>query len=341
MVASRRDKVLDRLKKILALSTSSNVNEAANAAAAAQKLMLEHKLSESDVSDTQEGQMFELSMGAAGFSARWKFILVTAVARSFSCEAVGLRVGQRRKVRIVGRRGDVEISARVFRHLHSEIDRLAKIEIESIDWGVRDVLFGSLGLEAGQDPVRYLESFRRGAVAAVVAKFRTCGEPSVASDSRALAISSRDRDRVRGYVGSRFSDTRKPGFDEDARVDDLAFVRGYEQAQAIVPPGDVRTSTPGGEPDVVRKGEAGRSNPWDLAPGSPAEVFVKQEARPAVDVVVTHAGSVPVGLDDRADVPVADGPGGEDGEHGGSARRSTWNAESFFIGLKRWWDAKD
>ena len=57
----KRNKILDRVKKLLALSTSSNVNEAATAAAAAQKLMLEHRLTEADVSDTQEGQMFELS----------------------------------------------------------------------------------------------------------------------------------------------------------------------------------------------------------------------------------------------------------------------------------------
>jgi hypothetical protein len=78
---AKRAKVLGKIKKLLALSTSSNVNEAATAAAAAQRLMLEHKLTEADVSDAQTGQMFELSMGAVGFASRWKFVLVTAVAR--------------------------------------------------------------------------------------------------------------------------------------------------------------------------------------------------------------------------------------------------------------------
>ena len=59
---AKRDKILDRIKKLLALSMSSNVNEAANAAAASQRLMLEHRLTEVDVSDAQEGQMFELSI---------------------------------------------------------------------------------------------------------------------------------------------------------------------------------------------------------------------------------------------------------------------------------------
>jgi len=348
---AKRDKILDRVKKLLALSTSSNVNEAANAAAAAQRLMLEHKLTEIDVSDIQDDEgmnatwtarIFELSLGASGFASRWKFVLVTAVARAFFCEAVGLRVGQRRKVRIVGRKEDVEIAARVFRYLHTEIDRLAKVEIEAIDWEVRDVLFGSLGLEAEEDPEQYLEAFRRGAVAAVIAKFRTGEEAFVASDSRALMISRRDRDQVRSYVGTKFTDTRKPVQDDVVQVDDLAFIRGYEQAQAIVLPGDGHTTAACGNPGKVPGKKPARSHPRDPVPGSPAEFFVKPTVRPAVDVVVTHAGSVPVSPAGRLDVPEADDDatatiGGQESP----GQEATRNVESFFCRLKKWWDSKD
>jgi hypothetical protein len=327
-----RNKILDRVKKLLALSTSSNVNEAANAAAAAQKLMLEHRLTEADVSDTQEGQMFELSMGAKGFSMRWKFVLVTAVARSFFCEAVGLRVGKRRKVRIVGRREDVEIASRVFRYLHSEINRLAKIEIESIDWDGGSCSFG-LGLASGieHDPEQYLESFRRGAVAAAIDRLRTGEEDFAASDSRALVMVSRGREKVREYVGRKFTETRKPGFEDVVQVDDVAFVRGYEQARAIALPGDGGgISTTRGNPRKDPGRETTRSKPRDPAPGSPAEVFVKPVARPAVDVVVTHAGSVPVVMADRQGIP---GEGAEPGEDR--------NVESIFNRLKKWWKTEN
>ena len=329
---AKRGKILDRVKKLLALSTSSNVNEAANAAAAAQKLMLEHRLTEADVSDTQEGQMFELSMGAAGFSMRWKFVLVTAVARSFFCEAVGLRVGQRRKVRIVGRKEDVEIAAHVFRHLHSEINRLAKIEIEAIDWDEGVCSYG-LGMAFGieHDPKQYLESFRRGAVAAVIAKFRTGEEDFVASDSSALVVASRGREPVREYVVSKFTDTRKLGHDDVVQVDDLAFVRGYEQAQSISLPGKGRTSTACGNPRKTT-----RSKPMDPAPGSSAEVFVKPSAKPAVDVVVTHAGSVPVV---RPDQQGFHGEGAEPGEDVRTGEDR--NVESIFNRLKKWWKAEN
>ena len=339
----KRNKILDRVKKLLALSTSSNVNEAANAAAAAQKLMLEHRLTEADVSDTQEGQMFELSMGAAGFDSRWKFVLVTAVARAFFCEAVGLRVGQRRKVRIVGGKEDVGIAAQVFRYLHSEINRLAKIEIESIDWDEGVFSFG-LGLASGieHDPEQYLESYRRGAVAAVIARFRTGEEAFVASDSRALVISIRDRDQVRAYVGSRFTNTKKPSQEDVVPVDDLAFIRGYEQAQEIVLPGDGRTSAASGETRKAPGKKSPKSPPKDPVPGSPAEVFVKPTVRPTVDVVVTQAGSVPVAPTGRQDVPEGDDDatattGGQESQ----VLEASRNVESFFGRLKKWWDSKD
>ena len=343
---AKRDKILDRVKKLLALSTSSNVNEAANAAAAAQRLMLEHKLTEIDVSDIQDDEgmnatwtarIFELSLGASGFSSRWKFVLVTAVARAFFCEAVGLRVGQRRKVRIVGRKEDVEIAARVFRYLHAEINRLAKIEIESIDWEEGVFQFG-LDMDSGieRDPVQYLESFRRGAVAAVIAKFRSGEEDFVASDSRSLVISRRDRDRVREYVGAKFTNTRSPGREDVDQVDDLAFVRGYEQAQAIVLPGDGRTSTACSNPRKVPGKKSPKSPPEDPVPGSPAEVFVKPTVRPAVDVVVTHAGSVPL-----ASVDQSSSSGDEETGKTRGQEEESQNVESFFNRLKNWWVSKN
>ena len=341
-VDAKRDKILDRVKKLLALSTSSNVNEAATAAAAAQRLMLEHRLTEADVSDTQEGQMFELSMGAAGFASRWKFVLVTAVARSFFCEAIGLRVGKRRKVRIVGRREDTEIAAKVFRYLLSEINRLAKIEIEAIDWEAGVLMLGGRvvwGIE--HDLVSYLESFRRGAVAAVVSKLRSGEAAFVASDSRALVIVRRDHEKVRAYVGARFTDTKKLESEEVAEVDDLAFLRGYEQARVIVIPVDghaVKKDVPEAVPD--RRTEETRSGVRD--PGSVAEVFVKPEARPVVDVVVTHDGSVPINFASRTGVP--DGEAAQEDPVGewGSPRHdgAVQNVESFFERLKNWWATK-
>ena len=306
----KKTKILDRVKKLLALSTSSNVNEAATAAAAAQRLMLEHKLTEADVSDTQAGQMFELSMGAAGFATRWKFVLVTAVARSFFCEAIGLRVGRRRKVRIVGSREDVEIASQVFKYLLREINRLAQAEAVRVAW---EEYRGFVG------PHEYLDSFRRGAVVAVIEKLRQGEEDFVASDSRALVFVRRDREQVREYVASRFSNTKTPER-EFSQIDDLAFVRGYEQAQAIAIPGTAPESPLPTPESPVR-------SPVNRSRGEPAEVFVRPVVRPGVDVVVTQSGSIPIPSPEPQ-------PAVESQESG-------QNVDSFFDRLRKWWEAKD
>ena len=308
----KKTKILDRVKKLLALSTSSNVNEAATAAAAAQRLMLEHKLTEADVSDTQAGQMFELSMGAAGFATRWKFVLVTAVARSFFCEAIGLRVGRRRKVRIVGSREDVEIASQVFKYLFREINGLAQAEGVRVAW---EEYRGFVG------PHEYLDSFRRGAVVAVIEKLRQGEEDFVASDSRALVFVRRDREQVREYVASRFSNTKTPER-EFSQIDDLAFVRGYEQAQAIAIPG----TAPSPGPPSPAPGSPVRS-PVNQSRGEPAEIFVRPVVRPVVDVVVTQSGSIPIPSPEPQ-------PAVESQESG-------QNVDSFFDRLRKWWEAKD
>ena len=325
---AKRAKILDKIKKLLALSTSSNVNEAATAAAAAQRLMLEHKLTEADVSESQAGQMFELSMGAVGFASRWKFVLVTAVARSFFCEAIGLRVGQRRKVRIVGMREDVEIASQVFKYLHNEIDRLSRIEVSR----------AALESQAYGEPAdlrQYLDSFRRGAVVAVIEKLRRGEEEFVASDSRALVLAGRDREHVREYVKARFSNPKFVDEKESPRIDDLAFVRGYELAHRSIMIPDPANGPPAGAGPGASPREPPARSP---APGpdviirpaardAPAEVFVRSEVRPVVDVLVSRSGS-------RLIPPAGPQPAAE-------PQAPSKNVESFFIRLRRWWEAKE
>ena len=333
----KRAKILDRIKKLLALSTSSNVNEAATAAAAAQKLMLEHRLTEVDISDTQDGQMFELPMGAAGFASRWKFALVTGVARAFFCEAVGLRVGARRKVRVVGLREDVEIASRVFKYLLREIDRLSRVELSQVAQEEQDLsLFGAAGdfrLRLRQ----YLDSYRRGAVAAVIEKLRCGEEEFVASDSRALVLARRDREHVRGYVAVKFPGTKAPE-KEIPQIDDLAFVRGYEQAGRIAIPGAGGASPAGGDlggvlpvrppaPDPTMRSPVPEVGVRPPGGGAPVEVFMHSEVRPTADVIVTKEGSVQIPIPDPGTVTNQPEP--------------MSNIESCFNRMRQWWRSKD
>lgn len=220
-------KVLERIRKLLALSTSSNKNEAAVASSHARRLMEKHGLTEADVDASGDGMMFELSMGASGFSARWKFVLVAAVAQAHHCDVVGLRTAKRRKVRVVGLKEDTELVAKVFKHLLSEIDRLVRAESNEPP----SVLLVEILMGVPRNLRAYLDSFRRGAVTAIIEKLRQKERSSIHPESRALAV-MRNPFRARNYIKTKFTDTKYFSLDSSSRseIDDLAFIRGYDSA---------------------------------------------------------------------------------------------------------------
>jgi hypothetical protein len=230
---SDKSRTVDRIKKLLALSTSKNVHEAASAAAAAQRLMFEHKLSGEEIEASKDEGLHELPIGAKGFTSVWKFELVTIVARAFFCEALGLRSGKRRKVRIIGSKEDAEIAVKIFNYLCKEIDRLARREL-----GVLIVA----ALEEGKSLRRTVDSFRRGAVAAVSRAFHREQERFVASSSKAMILSDRSRDKIFSYLKSRYRAIHKRPIARPKRVEiDIAYEHGYVTGGEITIPSDRRT----------------------------------------------------------------------------------------------------
>jgi len=79
-----RDRIIDKVKKCLALAKSSNEHEAAAALRQAQKLMAAHGIRDLDVehADMQEEHA---RAGAARNPARWECELAMRVARVFDC----------------------------------------------------------------------------------------------------------------------------------------------------------------------------------------------------------------------------------------------------------------
>lgn len=235
-------KLLDRIRKLLALTASPNANEAAVAAAKAKKLMEEHGLGEQEVMDSETtGKIFEMSMGAEGFASRWKFVLVVLVARSRGCEVVGLRKGKLRKVKVVGSKGDVEKASKLFTYLLGEIERIVKIECsDPPDEILDEVAFG-----IRRSLRTYLDSFRRGAVMALGERLQI-GKTIRASSPPpgALALAGGSKAKAKDYIKAKFAP--KPGgfLPEDSRnLDDLAFSRGYLRALRIKMPGWKGNST--------------------------------------------------------------------------------------------------
>jgi len=123
------EKVLDRVKKLLALSQSDNENEAALAAAQAHKLLLEHNLSIADmgegVEDTKEDIEQEL-VHEGGRVPRWRTYLVTGVAKAFGCSSLVVTGRRYTGLKIVGVAGDIAVAKVTLDYLELVIDRLAE-----------------------------------------------------------------------------------------------------------------------------------------------------------------------------------------------------------------------
>ena len=119
------EKVVDRVRKLLELSKSDNMNEAGNAAAAAQELMSKHAISQAmlDISpDEDETIENDLLRGSSAKQLEtWKGQLGVATAEVNQCRCY--RSGS--DLRVIGRPSDATTVRYLFSYIVREIDRLA------------------------------------------------------------------------------------------------------------------------------------------------------------------------------------------------------------------------
>lgn len=128
-----REKIVDRVRKLLALSKSSNTNEAANAAAAAAGLMARYQIEsveeEPEPDPIGDNRDLNVEIGKGKRPITWKWNLSWVVASSSQCkpymlhrlvddEIVALSVA------FIGRRSDAEACAYVFRYLMEQLQDL-------------------------------------------------------------------------------------------------------------------------------------------------------------------------------------------------------------------------
>ncbi len=128
------EKVIDRIRKLLKLSESSDVNEAANAAAAAQRLMERHNILAAALAvEDDEGDRFKVTqhddspLTSGKRIAMWKVRLAQSIAGVNGCEVYfNEDEGGAQDVCLVGSTSDAENVGKLFAYLAAEIDRLAK-----------------------------------------------------------------------------------------------------------------------------------------------------------------------------------------------------------------------
>ena len=210
---STTEKIVDRIRKLLALAgNNTNPNEAANAAAEAQRLMFAHKIAEAMVDSAPE-ELRERAephvvdpeeSNKTSIMPTWMGCLMAAICKTSFCEPIQLkREGGIACFSIVGRRSDVEATTYLYRYLRNEIDRLCR------------EANGGFGRT-------WVNNFRMGAVAVVgvrlsesraeqLRQFKTAADLGNAGATTALAIVNRQAMEVADAFKKAYPRVRQAG----------------------------------------------------------------------------------------------------------------------------------
>ena len=170
------DKMLDKIRKLLELSKhNSNVHEASAAAARAQALMEEHRITEAmiDAMEVQHGRVAPteeivletLEEGTKRYIDPWKWQLAQTLCYVNGCEYIEWQQKNIRHMRILGHPSDIQTVRYLFQYLTLEILRLcqegAKDELEAMSDPEGDAFLRPE--KRGDELLKWRNSFKLGA----------------------------------------------------------------------------------------------------------------------------------------------------------------------------------
>ncbi len=123
-----RSKILAKIRNLLALAKSSDVHEAANAAAHAQRIIEKHRIEQAALvqSIAYEIAMDDDPLDEGSRVAQWKLELAMVVAEANGCRVVVLQDGRYSTVNLVGGDEDIGIVRALYAWLVKEVQRLAR-----------------------------------------------------------------------------------------------------------------------------------------------------------------------------------------------------------------------
>lgn len=147
---NKEDKILEKVKKLLALAGNNPSQAEAEAAAAkAQALLQEYNLTLKDV-DGGEEESLDFTYFETGVDRAWKYDLASVIAKNFRCECCWWG---KSKVGFYGYKHDTEVAASVFEFLFWTIRRnLRKVKKQAMteNGTAKGVIFSySTGFIAG------------------------------------------------------------------------------------------------------------------------------------------------------------------------------------------------
>ena len=117
-----KDKIVERIRRCLALSESPNEHEAALAMSFAQKMLDKYNLSMSEIA-TENQVAPELIESEVSYDQRWEVRLYSLIARENFCRAVF--VSDVKKVYILGRAPNVDATKEMVGWLIGQLQRIA------------------------------------------------------------------------------------------------------------------------------------------------------------------------------------------------------------------------
>ena len=238
---SNIEKVMDRIKKLLALSTSSNPNEAAIAAAKAAQLMAEYELEEADLR-VESGEANQDPIDATDWdgisgkrTSQWRGYLVTGLLKAFHCHGwyettFVYRPGARRrsgvvKFRIVGRRTNVRTANYMYLYLENELLEMSEKAWNGLSASTASLCHGK----------HWKNSFLLGAAMEINRRLteQVKAQEAILKDttSKALILVRQDHTEVDKYYHSVKPKTHTMGY--NSRADAEAYEQGREEGSKV------------------------------------------------------------------------------------------------------------
>jgi hypothetical protein len=215
--------VIEKVQKLLALAQSSSANEAANAAAAANKLIDQYRLSEHDIAveHSESDPIIEDDsyLYETGRVTPWKNTLIHVLTTHYGvAHYIDAHFPEGRKVsrfKLVGRTSDIHIVRYMFAWLISECQRLANSQVK----GQGRVVVAS-----------YCDGFVTG-LASQLQVSRKEAQQNVSSEA-IIKLDSRLQES-RNFMYQKYSDMKKVKAKSQAQRDLGAFVAGQQQGKNI------------------------------------------------------------------------------------------------------------
>jgi hypothetical protein len=215
-------KIIDRVKKLLALSQSPNEHEAAAAAAQASRLMREHDIAESMLDTSDEPQPLQLGEEVIEDGARlatWKANIASGIAAANGCHLFTKRSGDKTALTMFGKPNAIATSRYMFAYLVATVERLAHAS-----GGVSTKWRNGFKLGCAHTIYTRLLADKREHEAQV--------KQSGASASAALVRVQTDADRIKAAFNARTAGFSK-GRKATSRVDHGAYTAGRDAGSTI------------------------------------------------------------------------------------------------------------